>query len=159
MNVVPYRRQAALQYAERWALSRNPAYADFSGMGGDCTNFLSQCLFAGSGVMNWEPVFGWYYRSLSDRAPAWTGVDELFRFLTQNTGAGPFGERCAPESLMPGDLIQLEQRNRGYYHSLLVIRSGRNPLVAAHDFDVWMRPLMEYGFWGMRCIHIRGVRR
>ena len=29
--------------------SRNPAYLDFHGLGGDCTNFVSQCLYAGAG--------------------------------------------------------------------------------------------------------------
>ena len=42
----------------RWALLRNPAYLDFHGLGGDCTTFVSQCLYAGAGVMNRTPVYG-----------------------------------------------------------------------------------------------------
>lgn len=42
-----YDREKAVAYAHKWAYGRNPAYADFSAMGGDCTNFLSQCLHAG----------------------------------------------------------------------------------------------------------------
>ena len=57
----PYDRDAAVAYARRWALSRNPLYYDFEDIGGDCTNFASQCLFAGAGVMNFTPVTGWYY--------------------------------------------------------------------------------------------------
>ena len=47
-----YDEAAAVAYARRWALLRNPAYLDFHGLGGDCTNFVSQCLYSGAGVMN-----------------------------------------------------------------------------------------------------------
>ena len=46
----PYDRDAAVAYARRWALSRNPLYYDFEDIGGDCTNFASQYIFAG-GIM------------------------------------------------------------------------------------------------------------
>ena len=48
-----YDRNNAVEYAKRWALSRNPRYYDFHGIGGDCTNFASQCIYAGAGVMNY----------------------------------------------------------------------------------------------------------
>ncbi len=51
-----YHRNDALLYAKKWALDRNPRYLDFENMGGDCTNFASQCIYAGSGVMNYTPV-------------------------------------------------------------------------------------------------------
>ena len=79
-----YRRAPAIEYAHRWAYSRNPAYANFDRMGGDCTNFASQCLFAGCGVMNETKTFGWYYHSLASRAPGWTSVVYLHQFLTTN---------------------------------------------------------------------------
>ena len=37
-----YDEAAAVAYARRWALLRNPAYLDFHGLGGDCTNFVRQ---------------------------------------------------------------------------------------------------------------------
>ena len=37
---------AEIAYARKWAFSRNPAYYDFDDIGGDCTNFISQCLQA-----------------------------------------------------------------------------------------------------------------
>lgn len=37
----PYDREQAVQYARMWAYDRNPAYYDFSNLGGDCTNFVS----------------------------------------------------------------------------------------------------------------------
>ena len=58
LPVLPYDRKAALRYAHRWAYSRNPAYYDYENLGGDCTNFASQCLYAGTGVMNLRPHAG-----------------------------------------------------------------------------------------------------
>ena len=54
-----YDRDRALTYAREWAMSRNPLFIDYTGFGGDCTNFVSQCLVAGSCRRNFTPVFGW----------------------------------------------------------------------------------------------------
>ena len=42
-----FSRQAAYGYALQWWNGRNSHYADFSGSGGDCANFVSECLIAG----------------------------------------------------------------------------------------------------------------
>lgn len=52
MNTRLYDRNSALTYAKKWALVRNPKYYNFDSVGGDCTSFVSQCLFAGSKKMN-----------------------------------------------------------------------------------------------------------
>ena len=108
-----YDRSAAVQYAHQWAYGRNPAFYDYEHLGGDCTNFASQCLFAGSGVMNFTPTFGWYYIDSNQKAPAWTGVPYFYNFLTrQGTSVGPMGRPCTLEELLPGDVIQLSFRER-----------------------------------------------
>ena len=48
MMLRPYDRQAAVDYAHRWAYHRNPDFYNFDELGGDCTNFASQCLYAPS---------------------------------------------------------------------------------------------------------------
>ena len=73
-----YNRALAVEYAKRWALSRNPEYYDYSNIGGDCTSFISQCVFAGSGVMNYTPDFGWYYIDANNKSPSWTGVNFFY---------------------------------------------------------------------------------
>ena len=90
-----YDRERAVLYARRWARARNPLFYNFTGIGGDCTNFVSQSILAGSCVMNFTPDFGWYYVSSNDRAPAWTDVDFLFDFLINNKGNGPFGREIS----------------------------------------------------------------
>lgn len=93
MRTIKYNRSAAVTYAKKWALSRNPRYYNFDGLGGDCTNFASQCVFAGSGVMNYTKDVGWYYNSPADRAAAWSGVRYLHTFLTTNRGVGRSGKK------------------------------------------------------------------
>ena len=83
MRTIAYNRNDTVDYAKNWALSRNPRYFNFDGMGGDCTNFASQCIFAGCKVMNYKKDVGWYYNSPADRAAAWSGVKYLYKFHHQ----------------------------------------------------------------------------
>ena len=148
-----------VQYARRWAYSRNPAFYDFDSLGGDCTNFVSQCIYAEGAVMNYTKDLGWYYISLSDRAAAWTGVEYFYRFIVSNEGAGPFGETVPVYNARRGDVIQLGS-DSGFYHSLYVISSqGGIIYVAAHTNDTYGRPLDSYYFDKARCLHIIGARR
>jgi hypothetical protein len=55
-----------------WDLSRNPAYKNYgaAGYGGDCTNFISQCLADGNRTMiqggNRDPDI-WYCNNIESR--------------------------------------------------------------------------------------------
>lgn len=163
-ELLPYNREAAVAYAHTWAYRRNPAYFDFSGIGGDCTNFASQCIYAGAGVMNFTPLYGWFYRTANDRTPSWTGVQYLYDFLTRNLGAGPFATEVSLSQLEPGDVVQLAiDREDRYQHTPVVVRidgepSLTNVLVAAHSNDVDYRPLSTYNIRKIHCLHIEGVR-
>lgn len=81
-----YDRLAAVQYAHRWAYGRNPDFYNYEDIGGDCTNFASQCIYAGSGIMNFLPTFGWYYIDANQKSPSWTGVEY---FIISSPGRGP----------------------------------------------------------------------
>lgn len=159
MRETAYDREAAVQYARTWALGRNPRYYNFEKIGGDCTNFASQCLYAGAGVMNFTPVTGWYYRSVDDRAAAWTGVEYLHRFLTGNRSVGPYAKIVPQREVMPGDIVQLGTRSGQFYHSPIITATGPEILVAAHTYDALDRPLSSYTYEVARFLHIVGVRR
>ena len=166
MRIIPYDRNAAVDYARKWAFSRNPLYYNFDRVGGDCTNFASQCLFAGCGVMNFTPDIGWYYRSLNDRAAAWTGVEFFAKFLFDNAqdggvgdGLSPFAAETAVENLQIGDFIQFGRATGDFYHTPVVVGfSGGVPLLAAHTYDAFNRPLTGYSHERLRCLHILGAR-
>lgn len=158
MQEIPYNRDAAVAYARKWALSRNPAYYDFEKIGGDCTNFTSQSIYAGAKVMNYTPTFGWYYRSSYDRAPAWTGVEYLYNFLINNKSVGPYGHVVSQREAMPGDIVQLGTAGGDFYHSPMITAVSPIILVAAHTYDALDRPLSSYIYDVARFIHIDGVR-
>lgn len=150
---------AAVDYARKWAYGRSPVYADFTHMGGDCTNFISQCIFAAGAVMNFTPDTGWYYISLNDRSAAWTGVEYFSKFILTNRGAGPFGILIPIEQAAVGDVIQLGNRT-GYYHTLIIVSIKDGEIfTAAHTRDVFGAPLSSYNFTEVRCLRIRKARK
>jgi len=153
-----YDRAAATAYARRWALGRNPNYYDFQNIGGDCTNFASQCIYAGAQVMNFTPETGWYYRSSYDRTASWTGVEYLYRFLVNNRSVGPYAHVVPQSEAEPGDIVQLGTADGSFYHSPVITSVSPEILVAAHTFDALDRPLSTYNYDTARFLHIDGVR-
>ena len=155
----PYRRENAVNYARRYAFAQNPLFGDFRELGGNCTNFVSQSIYAGSCEMNYTPTFGWYYISLDERSPSWTGVEYFYNFMTENADVGPFGKEATPDEIEIGDVIQLGNNRDGFYHTLLVVGfEGEDPLVAAQTDDAYARPLSTYSYDFSRFIKILGVR-
>ena len=154
-----YQRERAVTYARKYAFGQNPIFGNFRGIGGNCTNFVSQSIYAGSCVMNYTPTFGWYYISLDDRSPSWTGVQFFYNFMTENKGVGPFGKESTRDELEIGDVIQLGNNENGFYHTLLVVGfEGEDILVAAQTDDAYARPLSTYTYDYSRFIKILGVR-
>lgn len=158
MRELSYNREAAVAYARRWAMSRNPAYYDFEKIGGDCTNFASQCIYAGAQVMNYTPVMGWYYRSSYDRTPSWSGVEYLYNYLINNKSVGPYARVVSKQEVKPGDIVQLGSADGNFYHSPVITSTTPAILVAAHTFDAINRPLSSYLYDTARFLHIEGVR-
>jgi len=166
-----YNRSGAVGYAQRWAFTRNPAYADYSDWGGDCTNFVSQALYEGSGIP--ETVSsgqvggeGWFYSDANNRAAAWTDVSSLYDFTVKGHfwEKGPEGAEQANESdLDEGDLIQYEWGDGATWnHTVMVVwmfkTSAKSwyPLVAGHSDDVDNYPFEALNYAEYRFIHITG---
>lgn len=168
MNTYKYDRAAAVAYARKWAYDRNPRFYDFSNIGGDCTNFVSQCLYAGCGVMNYASPFGWFYRSVNSRTPSWTGVEFLHNFLVGNDGLGPYAKIVELKDVEAGDIVQLGDGNGRFYHSPFVVDvSGigfdgdiaNGIMIAAHSYDALDKPLASYNAAQYRALHILGYRK
>lgn len=162
MQTKLYDREKAVAYAHQWALARNPNYYDFTNLGGDCTNFASQVLFAGSGVMNMHPNTGWYYVHLNSRSASWSGVPFLYNYLTKNQGVGPVAVETSMDKIEPGDIIQLSTDGLNFTHTPVVVAVGTVPapdniLVAAHTYNADFRPLNTYEYKRARFLHITHV--
>ena len=162
MREKEYQREKALEYAKKWSFKRNPKYYNFDPVGGDCTSFISQCIYEGSKIMNYNK-YGWYYRNGNDKSPSWSGVEYLHKFLTQNKGVGPYGEETGIESTQIGDIVQLSFDGKTFGHSLLIIQKDKNHdinkiLIATHTQDEYGKSIGSYTFQKIRFIHINGVR-
>lgn len=152
-----YNRKAVYDYAKEWAYARNPKYYNYDSIGGDCTNFASQCVFAGCKEMNYNKNNGWYYIDGNNKSPSWTATEYLYKFLTTNKGAGPSGDVVQINELDIGDIVQLNFNGNVFSHSLVVVQSGttlNNTLIAAHTNDVFGKRVSGYNFYKYRCIHI-----
>lgn len=163
MKELYYNRQNVINYAKKWAYGRNPKYYNYDSLGGDCTNFISQCIFAGSQVMNYDKQNGWYYINANNKSPSWTGVQFLYNFLCNNKSVGPYGKSIEQNKIEIGDIIQLSFDGVSYHHTLVVVkivnRQSLNDIyTASHTFDSYERKVSSYSFQNARFIHIEGVR-
>ena len=123
--------------------------------GGDCTNFISQCLYTGIGEMNYRG-YGWYYINANRKSPSWTGVEYLYNFLINNKYEGPRGSIITKDELEIGDLIQLNFSGNIYGHTLFVTEiNGDDIRVCSHTIDSKDRLLSTYNFQNIRYIKIR----
>lgn len=139
-----YNRRKAIKYAEKWAYLRNEKYYNFDEIGGDCTNFVSQCIYQGSNVMNYKKEFGWYYIDANNKSPSWTGVEFLHNFLVNNKTIGPYGKIIKRNEAKIGDVIQLSFDGKKFQHTLIIVDIeekllGRKIKVASHTLDTFRK--------------------
>lgn len=154
-----YNRDKVYEYAKKWAYGRNPKYYNFDYLGGDCTNFVSQCIYAGCNQMNYSRENGWYYLNGYDKSPSWTGVEFLYDFLISNNSFGPKAIATNIENLLVGDVIQISFDGIKFTHTLIVVQNGTSisdTFIAAHTYDTFGKRVSEYGFDKYRCLHIKG---
>ncbi len=128
-----YDRQAAVQYAERWWNDYNPAYRRFPV---DCTNYVSQCLYAGGAPMYGAPVRerGWWYQA-TNWSFSWAVAHSLRWYLAGATSGLRGEEMETAEQLIPGDVICYDFSGDGRWdHNTIVVAKDANgmPLVNAH---------------------------
>ena len=158
LKVKEYNRKKAIEYATKWAYKRNPKYYNFESVGGDCTSFISQCIYAGAGIMNYKKYIGWYYNSVHDRTASWSGVEFLYNFLITNKGVGPRALKTGIESLEIGDIIQLRFLKDRFSHSLIIVDKKGNNIddiyIATHTEDAYHRRVSTYNFEDIRFLHI-----
>ena len=175
VNDASYDRQAAVDYAQQWVSQRNDngVYLIYDDFGGNCQNFVSQCIHAGGIDMDYtgysEQQWKFYSGALNERATpsgrsySWIGVDEFYTYACENTGTGMI---CMPdvgfELAEKGDVVHVG----AYYkwrHALLVTdvikdESGNvlDLTVASNTADRWNYPLSAYIYTAPRLIHIVG---
>ena len=175
-----YSRQSAVEYAKKWWNKRNPNFYNFDDLGGDCTNFVNQCLYYG-GITMLESPLGWFYKSLNYRSPSWAGVEEFFTFsLTNQNLKGVRAKQIffnfdnyfkIEENFFMldiGDVIQLNLMGEDRYHHTLLITKinkqnalfsniyelSKNIFIACHTADAFDKCLADYLFADIRLLKI-----
>lgn len=164
MKILKYNRFKALEYASKWAYSRNPKYYNFDPVGGDCTSFASQCIYEGCNTMNYSKEKGWYYINGNNKSPSWSGVEHLYNFLTNNKTVGPYGIKVNQNEIEVGDIAQLSFDGTKFEHTLVIVSienklSLNNIYIASHTMDSFNRRISSYNFAKIRFIHIQGARQ
>lgn len=155
-----YNRQKAIEYAYKWWNARNPKFLNFDKYGGDCTNFISQCLFYGGIEMNSTSKLGWFYYTSYNRSYSWTGVEEFYNYAVNNlSNIGPKAKVVTIDNVEVGDVIQILQQGQRFHHNLLITKiDGRKTLnniyVTCHTYDAKDKRLSDYYFQKIRFLKI-----
>ncbi|HZT85456.1 MAG TPA: amidase domain-containing protein, partial [Gaiellaceae bacterium] len=139
-----YDGAAAAGYADTYWQSFNPAWPSFANSGGDCTNFVSQALYAGGIGMRPSPTYSggaaWYMVKKRNRwsyAASWVNAQDQSIFLLQHLpgvvqvasyyGLAPGA--TAADHAQQGDVVLHDWNNDGVYDHEAIITSsdGTNP--------------------------------
>ncbi|MDQ0338125.1 hypothetical protein J2S00_000908 [Caldalkalibacillus uzonensis] len=131
-----YNRQQAVGYAHRWWNSYNPKFKHFDV---DCTNYVSQCLWAGGAPMTYSQnrSKGWWYRfeTQPNWSFSWAVAHSLRWYLAGSTSGLRAREVQSARELEPGDVICYDFNGDGrWQHNTIVVAKDANnePLVNAH---------------------------
>ncbi len=163
-----YNRTAALNYAYAWNTHlRNPLYADYSSVGGDCTNYTSQCLIAGGAPNDNITPYTWYYYGPNppNRTTSWTSVQPFYDYLVNNwTPWGLWGYPTNFAGVAEADLIQYKWKaGAAWAHTMIITWIWRDSAggnssiyVSGHTNDEYNVPLAGQLYNAIRYLKVGG---
>lgn len=130
-----YSGQAAANYAREHWNDPNPNWCDYTYNGGDCTNFVSQCLLAGgwtqktgSGYCQDDAWFHkgvghcWNTSTVRNYSCSWTQAKDLYRYLSYVSNATLVWMGNQTPYARIGDIIQIKGSNSEMVHSTIVTK-------------------------------------
>lgn len=154
-----YDKEAAVDYAKEWALRKNPRFLICNCKGSESASFVSECLFSGCNIMNFNENGNWYYKNKRCYGKAWVNDKDLFEFLINNSGKGPRGMLTDRNNVKKGDIVQFYGKNSNVLSSAVITDiNGEEILTCSHGINSFMRPLHSYCIETARYIHICEVK-
>jgi Putative amidase domain len=145
-----YSGAAAAAYADKYWQTYNTAWPSFANSGGDCTNFVSQALYAGGIAMRLSPQYSgnaaWYMVGSKHRwsyAAPWVNAQDNSIFALQHlpgvtqvaTYYGVAPGQTVADNATQGDIVLYDFNNDGVYdHEAIVVANDGTgwDLVDAH---------------------------
>lgn len=129
-----YDRERAVAYANQWWNERNPAFPAFRV---DCTNFVSQCLYAGGAPMRGAPdkSTGWWIKPEQGIWSFSWSVAHSLRWYLETSKRGLTATRVySPTDLEIGDVIAYDFSGDDRIDHTTIVTSiqGGIPYVHAH---------------------------
>ncbi len=140
-----YDRMKAQAYADKWWDSANPGFIHFDV---DCTNYVSQCLYAGGAPMHYtgRRESGWWYKGRKQGKEWWSyswSVAHSLRVFLDNNHQGLRAHEVKEASQLDiGDVIVYDWDGDGsFQHSVIVAAKDHQgmPLVNAHTTNSYHR--------------------
>lgn len=151
-----YNRSNAAEYAQDYAESYNPNYPNYNkpNGNGDCTNFVSQCVYDGGMPMKVGSTDAYWYYNSSGRSPSWAGADYFMRHWTKVRSSSYYGRAYEVRIYTPdyivnnksafgsflsiGDIVQvLDGSDSEAAHSIIISQKTNNTSIkyCAHTND------------------------
>lgn len=148
-----YSPTSAINYAYKYYNNYNTSYKNFNDKGGDCVNFISQCLKAGG----CQTSSDWYYNNGSDYSGSWIECSRFKSFWTNNSNATYsyskemfqqyYSSLANYMNLQIGDVIMLCGNVGGFllpYHTIIITsRTTTDILYSAHNQDSYNKSLFS----------------
>jgi hypothetical protein len=143
-----YNGAAAAAYADTYWSTYNSQYPSFANKGGDCTNFVSQALYAGGIAMRTSPPYtgdaAWYIQQRNRKnwtwSVPWVNAQDDSVFLVQDlpgvtqvetlTGAAP--GQVIPSNGSQGDVVLYDWNNDGTFDHETIIATPDGQSVDSH---------------------------
>lgn len=153
-----YDRERGRRYADLYYTKGglNSCFKDFGGEGGDCTNWVSQCVWAGYGGWADGDSVATMTQNINDRkrmqsssnlanwfghkigaGDAWANVSDFWDLVTSNPSIGPKGTGHYDEKkwstsgmksteIVTGQVLQVRKGNSGKYEHSVFVSGGTN---------------------------------
>lgn len=167
----PYDSAAALEYSVSYFNTRNPEWVDYSIYGGNCQNFVSQCVFAGGIPMDTKgsAIWMWYgdqattRGSKNGRSYSWSSVPYFVEYVRNNEDYGLCAEDDIPFFTgIVGDLAVLGTED-AWNHVVIISDTVTDELGQTLDYlvnsntrDLLNYPVTLYGYPDIMLIGIYG---
>ena len=171
-----YDRDSAVAYAMKWvgkteAVRNSDEWTTYDYYGGNCNNFVSQCIYTGGIPMDTSGDYIWkWYGDTPDstsakegRSPSWTGVGRFYDYCQNNEGYGmsaDIGKNLYSGN--KGDVIIMGS-DEDWSHVVLITNvikdeSGNivDYLINSNTSDRINYPLSAYGHIKLELIRIHG---